>query len=96
MLDIGKVETVLVNAYLPDEIRMGLSEILDFLNNLTVEFQINQIGLRVTVNGHRLLEMSQCLGIKSYIHRSFRSRGNRCFSPLGYRAGTIRFDLCKH
>ena len=96
MLDIGKVEAVLVNTYLTDKIGMRLGKVLDFLYYFTIELQIDQIGLRIAVNSHGFLEMPQCLGVKSHIHRSFCPRSNRRFCPLSYGAGTIRLHFCKH
>ena len=96
MLNIGKVEAVLVNTYLTDKIGMRLGKVLDFLYYFTIELQIDQIGLRIAVNSHRFLEMSQCLGVKSHIYCSFCPRSNRRFCPLGHGAGAIRLYFCKH
>ena len=95
-LYIGKIKTVLVNTDLSDEVWMGFGKVLDFTHYLTVELQIDQIGLRIAVNSHRFLEMSQCLGVKSHIYCSFCPRSNRRFCPLGHGAGTIRLHFCKH
>ena len=56
MLNIGKVEAVLVNTYLTDKIGMRLGKVLDFLYYFTIELQIDQIGLRIAVNSHGFLE----------------------------------------
>ena len=64
MLNIGKVEAVLVNTYLTDKIGMRLGKVLDFLYYFTIELQIDQIGLRIAVNSHGFLECPNALASK--------------------------------
>ena len=63
-LYIGKIKTVLVNTYLSDEVWMGFGKVLDFTHHLTVELQIDQMGLCIAVNGYGFVEMPQSLRIK--------------------------------
>ena len=58
-LYIGKIKTVLVNTYLSDEVWMGFGKVLDFTHYLTVELQIDQMGLCIAVNGYGFVEMPQ-------------------------------------
>ena len=95
-LYIGKIKTVLVNTYLSDEVWMGFGKVLDFTHHLTVELQIDQMGLCIAVNGYGFVEMPQSLRIKSDVDCSLCSRGDRCLCPLGHGTGTIGFHLGKH
>ena len=56
MLNIGKIEAVLVNTYLTDKIRVRLGKVLDFLYYFTIELQIDQMRLRIAVNATDLLK----------------------------------------
>ena len=95
-LHIGEVKTVLINAYLPDEIRMGFSKILDFTYYLTVELQVDQMRLRITVNGYGFVEVPQSLCVKSHIDHSLCTRSDRSFCPPCYGTGTIGLHTGKH
>ena len=96
MLHIGKVKTVPVNTDLPDEVRMGLGKILDFPHNLSIEFQIHQMRLRIGIYRNGFLEMPQSLCIERHTDSAFSPRSNGSLGPLSHRTGTIRIYLSEH
>ena len=95
-LHIRKIKAVLINTYLPDKIRMGFSKILYFLHHLSIELQIDQMRLRIAVNGYGFIEMPQSLRIKSDIDHSLCPRSDRSLCPPGYGAGAIGLHVGKY
>ena len=75
---------------------MGFSKILYFLHHLSIELQIDQMRLRIAVNGYGFIEMPQSLRIKSDIDHSLCPRSDRSLCPPGYGAGAIGLHVGKY
>ena len=61
---IGEGKFIPVDTDITDSERMSLRIILYFLHHFTRKLQINQIRSSIAINTDRLLETSQCFGIK--------------------------------
>ena len=75
---------------------MRPAEVLDFAHHLAAQAEVDHVGLGVGEDGHRLVEVSQRLGVERHADGPLPARCDGALRPLGHGAGAVRLHLAQH